>query len=114
MKKQVSILLGLCSGTKYLLCDETFDGLDPVAVSYTHLDVYKRQVFLPEPAAIVISYVHTVLIRIISEVNAYSVTVAYSCICICLLYTSLLFGEVRQASFDSPAQTVRRQVMSIH
>ncbi len=30
MKKQVSILLGLCSGTKYILCDETFDGLDPV------------------------------------------------------------------------------------
>ena len=25
-----SILLGMCSGTKYLLCDETFDGLDPV------------------------------------------------------------------------------------
>ena len=30
MKKQLSILLGICSGTKYLLCDETFDGLDPV------------------------------------------------------------------------------------
>ncbi len=30
MKKQVSILLGLCSNTKYILCDETFDGLDPV------------------------------------------------------------------------------------
>lgn len=30
MKKQVSLLLGLCSGTKYLFCDETFDGLDPV------------------------------------------------------------------------------------
>lgn len=30
MKKQLSVLLGLCSGTKYLLCDETFDGLDPV------------------------------------------------------------------------------------
>ena len=30
MKKQVSILLGLCAGTKYILCDETFDGLDPV------------------------------------------------------------------------------------
>lgn len=29
-KKQVAILLGLCSGAKYLLCDETFDGLDPV------------------------------------------------------------------------------------
>ena len=30
MKKQVAVLLGICSGTKYLLCDETFDGLDPV------------------------------------------------------------------------------------
>lgn len=30
MKKQVSVLLGICAGTKYLLCDETFDGLDPV------------------------------------------------------------------------------------
>ena len=30
-KKQVSILLGFCTGTRYLLCDETFDGLDPVA-----------------------------------------------------------------------------------
>lgn len=30
MKKQVCVLLGICSGTKYLLCDETFDGLDPV------------------------------------------------------------------------------------
>lgn len=30
MKKQLSILIGICSGTKYLICDETFDGLDPV------------------------------------------------------------------------------------
>lgn len=30
MKKQLSVLLGICSGCKYLLCDETFDGLDPV------------------------------------------------------------------------------------
>lgn len=30
MKKQLSVVLGICSGTKYLLCDETFDGLDPV------------------------------------------------------------------------------------
>lgn len=30
MKKQLSLLLGICAGTKYLLCDETFDGLDPV------------------------------------------------------------------------------------
>lgn len=30
MKKQLALLLGLCTGTKYLLCDETFDGLDAV------------------------------------------------------------------------------------
>ena len=30
MKKQLSVMLGVCTGTKYLLCDETFDGLDPV------------------------------------------------------------------------------------
>lgn len=30
MKKQLSILLGVCSGVQYLFCDETFDGLDPV------------------------------------------------------------------------------------
>ena len=31
MKKQLSILFGICSGVEYLFCDETFDGLDPVA-----------------------------------------------------------------------------------
>ncbi len=30
MKKQLSLICGICAGTKYLLCDETFDGLDPV------------------------------------------------------------------------------------
>ena len=30
MKKQLSVLCGLCANTDYLLCDETFDGLDPV------------------------------------------------------------------------------------
>ena len=30
MKKQQMVLLGISAGTKYLLCDETFDGLDPV------------------------------------------------------------------------------------
>lgn len=30
MKKQLALLCGICSGVKYLLCDETFDGLDPV------------------------------------------------------------------------------------
>lgn len=31
MKKQVSIILGLSAKTDYVFCDETFDGLDPVA-----------------------------------------------------------------------------------
>ena len=30
MKKQLSVILGLCAGTDYIFCDETFDGLDPV------------------------------------------------------------------------------------
>ena len=30
MKKQLMTLIGICAGTKYLLCDETFDGLDPL------------------------------------------------------------------------------------
>ena len=30
MKKQVSVILGVCAGADYLFCDETFDGLDPV------------------------------------------------------------------------------------
>ncbi len=30
MKKQVSVICGVCSRADYLFCDETFDGLDPV------------------------------------------------------------------------------------
>jgi ABC-2 type transport system ATP-binding protein len=30
MKKQVSVICGICAQTDYLFCDETFDGLDPV------------------------------------------------------------------------------------
>ncbi len=30
MKKQLAVICGICANTKYLLCDETFDGLDPV------------------------------------------------------------------------------------
>jgi ABC-2 type transport system ATP-binding protein len=30
MKRQAALLAGICAGTKYLFCDETFDGLDPV------------------------------------------------------------------------------------
>lgn len=31
MKRQAFLILALCSGTKYLFCDEVFDGLDPIA-----------------------------------------------------------------------------------
>lgn len=31
MKKQLSMILGLSSNVDYLLCDESFDGLDPIA-----------------------------------------------------------------------------------
>ncbi len=30
MKKQVSVIAAICSNVKYIYCDETFDGLDPV------------------------------------------------------------------------------------
>lgn len=30
MRKQLALICGICSGAKYLLCDETFDGLDTV------------------------------------------------------------------------------------
>ena len=34
MKKQLSIVYGICAGTDYIFCDETFDGLDPVMRSF--------------------------------------------------------------------------------
>ena len=34
MQKQASVLLGLSARPKYLFCDETFDGLDPVMRQY--------------------------------------------------------------------------------
>lgn len=30
MKKQLSVICGICANTPYIFCDETFDGLDPV------------------------------------------------------------------------------------
>ena len=42
MKKILSMLLVLCMALT--LCSAAFaEGKSPVAVSYTHLDVYKRQ-----------------------------------------------------------------------
>lgn len=37
MKRQAFLVMALCAGTKYLFCDEVFDGLDPIAA-----DVMKR------------------------------------------------------------------------
>lgn len=50
MKKQVFVLLGICAGTRYLLCDETFDGLDPVvrqAVKSIFIDEVLNRQFTP-------------------------------------------------------------------
>ena len=50
MKKQLSILIGICSGTQYLFCDETFDGLDPVmrqAIKVLFIQEMERRNFTP-------------------------------------------------------------------
>ena len=45
-KQRLSIACGLLSGRELLLLDEPTSGLDGGnTVSYTHLDVYKRQEF---------------------------------------------------------------------
>ena len=50
MKKQLSILIGICAGTDYLFCDETFDGLDPVmrqAIKTIFIQEMERRSFTP-------------------------------------------------------------------
>lgn len=50
MKKQLSILIGICAGTDYLFCDETFDGLDPVmrqAIKAIFIQEMERRSFTP-------------------------------------------------------------------
>ena len=50
MKKQLSILIGICSGTEYLFCDETFDGLDPVmrqAIKAIFIQEMEKRSFTP-------------------------------------------------------------------
>ena len=50
MKKQLSILIGICAGTNYLFCDETFDGLDPVmrqAIKSLFIQEMERRSFTP-------------------------------------------------------------------
>lgn len=42
MKRQAFLILALCSGTEYLLCDEVFDGLDPVAAE-TMKQLFKKE-----------------------------------------------------------------------
>ena len=41
MKKQLLVILGICAGTKYLYCDETFDGLDPIARNIAKRLIYR-------------------------------------------------------------------------
>ena len=50
MKKQLSILIGICAGTDYLFCYETFDGLDPVmrqAIKSLFIQEMERRSFTP-------------------------------------------------------------------
>ena len=50
MKKQLSILIGICAETPYLFCDETFDGLDPVmrqAIKSIFIQEMERRSFTP-------------------------------------------------------------------
>ncbi|MBQ2986985.1 MAG: ABC transporter ATP-binding protein [Tyzzerella sp.] len=50
MKKQLSILIGICAETDYLFCDETFDGLDPVmrqAIKAIFIQEMERRSFTP-------------------------------------------------------------------
>ncbi len=42
MKRQAFLILALCSGTKYLLCDEVFDGLDPV-MTEAMKDMFRKE-----------------------------------------------------------------------
>ena len=41
MRKQLALICGVCSGAKYLLCDETFDGLDPIARNIAKRLIYR-------------------------------------------------------------------------
>ena len=50
MKKQLSILIGICANTPYLFCDETFDGLDPVmrqAIKSIFIQEMEHRIFTP-------------------------------------------------------------------
>ena len=42
MKRQDFLILALCAGTKYLLCDEVFDGLDPI-VTEVMKNLFRRE-----------------------------------------------------------------------
>lgn len=42
MKRQAFLILALCANTKYLLCDEVFDGLDPL-VTQTMKSLFKKE-----------------------------------------------------------------------
>lgn len=42
MKKQLLVILGISTGTKYLFCDETFDGLDPVMRQAVKVFLHRR------------------------------------------------------------------------
>lgn len=55
MKKQVSIISGICANTKYLFCDETFDGLDPV-VRQAVKSIFAKEISERDMAIVIASH----------------------------------------------------------
>lgn len=55
MKRQAFLILALCTNTKYLLCDEVFDGLDPV-VTEVMKELFRQEMKEREFTAIIASH----------------------------------------------------------
>lgn len=55
MKRQAFLGIALCSGTDYLLCDEVFDGLDPV-VTEVMKDLFRKEIGARKLTVIVASH----------------------------------------------------------
>ncbi len=55
MKRQAFLILALCSGTKYLFCDEVFDGLDPI-VSEIMKNLFRQEMKERKFTAVVASH----------------------------------------------------------
>ncbi len=55
MKRQAFIVLAICSNAKYILCDEVFDGLDPI-VSKVVKDLFRQEQKMREMTLVMASH----------------------------------------------------------